>query len=69
VKQERDAVDHRLRVPVLHAMAVDLEPQVQGLRIGHLVLRHEPRADRAEGVAALPLAPLALPLELELALG
>ena len=38
------------------------------LRVGDLVGRHQPRADRAEGVAALALVPGAAALELELAL-
>ena len=53
-----DAEDHRARVAVLHALAVDVQPHVEVLRFGDLVGRHEPRADRAEGVAALALVPL-----------
>jgi hypothetical protein len=67
--EERAGVDHRARVAVLIAVAVDLEPQVQVLRVGHLVARDEERADGTERVAALALVPLAEALELVLALG
>src|SRR6188472_2816026 len=45
-----DAEDHRLRAAVLAALAVDVEPHRQRLRILDLVGRHHPRPDRAEGV-------------------
>ena len=56
--------DHRAGVARLSPNAVHVEPHVEPLRIGHLILRHEPGADRAEGVAPLTLIPLAA-LELE----
>src|SRR5262245_41393456 len=64
----RDAEDHRARVAVLVALAVDLEPDAQLLRVGHLVARHEVGPDRPERVAALALDPLTAALELEMAL-
>ena len=66
--QMRDAEHHRARVAALHALAVDVEPHVERLRIGHFVARHQIRPDRAEGVAALAVVPLAAALELEVAL-
>src|SRR6187431_853510 len=52
-----DAEDHGRGAAVLHPLAVDLEPHRQRLRIGDLVCGDHPRADRAEGVAALALVP------------
>src|SRR5437868_147584 len=66
--ERRDAEDHGLRAAVLEALAVDLEPHRQRLRIGHLVAGDHPRSDGAEGVAPLALVPLpAATLELVLA--
>src|SRR5574341_280973 len=62
------AEPHGAGVAVLEAVAIDLKPQVEVLRVGHVVGRHKPGADRAEGVAALALVPLAAALELVLAL-
>src|SRR5207302_7907884 len=56
-------------VAVLPALAIDLGPQRQLAGVGHLVGGDQPRADRAEGVGALALGPLAAALELEFALG
>ena len=53
----------------LVAVAVDLELHRKLLRVAHFVGGDEPRANRAEGVAALALVPLAAALELVLALG
>ena len=53
-----DAEDHRPRVAGLPALAVDVEPHVEVLQVLDLVGGDEPRADRAERVAALALAPL-----------
>ncbi len=50
-------------------LAVDLGPQRELAGIGHLVGGDQPRADRAEGVGALALGPLAAALDLKLALG
>ncbi len=50
------------------ALAVDVEPDVEGLRVGYLVGRDEPWPDRPEGVTALTLVPLR-GLQLESALG
>src|SRR5215470_15473599 len=55
----RDAEDHGLRAAGLHALAVDVEPHVEGLRVRDLVPRHQPRTERREGVAALAFVPLA----------
>src|SRR4051794_34162725 len=54
-----DAEDHRLGVAVLAILAVDLEPDLEVLRVFELVLGDDPRADRAEALAALALGPLA----------
>ncbi len=67
--EEGDAVDHGLGGAVLHGLAIDREPHVERLRVGNLVLRHQPGADRAEGVGGLALGPLSRMLELEGALG
>src|SRR6185369_10867929 len=64
-----DAEDHRARRSVLAALAVDVEPHREVLRVLDLVGGHHPRADRAERVAALALVPRAAALELVLALG
>src|SRR6185312_13228553 len=63
------AEDHRLGAAGLHALAVDVEPHVQRLRIAHFVPGHEPWPKRAEAVAALALVPGAAALDLEFALG
>ena len=63
------AIDHGGGGAVLIALAIDLQPHRQVLRVRHLVARGEPWADGAEGVARLALGPLALVLDLELALG
>src|SRR6202008_4362179 len=60
--------DHGLGAAVLIAVAVDLQPHREVLRIGNLVPGHQPRTGGAEGVAALALVPLAAALDLELAL-
>src|SRR5271165_2638490 len=62
------AEDHRPCAAVLHALAVDVAEHRQGLRIGHRVLRHHPRTDRAEGRAALALVPGAAAFKLVFAL-
>src|ERR1700712_5259082 len=53
------AEDHGLGVAALALLAVDVEPHVEVLRILDFVLGDEPRADRAEGLGAFALAPLA----------
>jgi hypothetical protein len=53
----------------LHALAVQFQVQVELLHVDHFVARDQPRADRAEGVAALALVPLRAALVLVLALG
>src|SRR3546814_4785050 len=52
-----DGEDHRLGVPVLHALAVDRQPHRQRLRVADLVGGDQPRADRAEGRETLALVP------------
>jgi len=61
--------DHCPGVAVLVAVAVDLEPHVEILRVLYLVSRDQPRADGPEGVASFALVPLTASLELECALG
>src|SRR5450755_880846 len=65
----RDAEDHGLGAAVLAALAVDVEPHRELLRILDLVGRHQPRTDGAEGVATLSLVPGAAALDLVFALG
>ena len=60
-----DAEDHLGGGAVLHALAVEIEPQTQVLRIAHLVGGDQPRPQRGERVAALALDPLAAALVLE----
>src|SRR4051812_34790044 len=43
-----DPEDHVLGVAVLPQVTVDPEPQAERLRIGHLVRRQDPRAERVE---------------------
>ena len=63
------AEDHRARVAALTALAVHVEPHVQVLRILDFIFGDEPRPDRAEGLAAFALVPLASrTLDLEYAL-
>src|SRR5690348_18239306 len=57
-----DAEDHRLGVAALALLAVHVEPHVELLHVLDLVLGDEPRSDRAEGLAALALGPLAAAL-------
>ncbi len=52
----------------MHTRAVDVEPDVERLRIGDFVGGHDPRADRPERVAALALIPNPTPLHLVFAL-
>src|SRR4029077_2166741 len=61
--------DHGRGVAALAFLAVDVEPHGELLRVLDLVLGDEPRAERAEGLAALALGPLAGALDLEHALG
>src|SRR6266851_86647 len=64
----RAGENHVLGIGRLPAFAVDVEPDVERLRIGYLVGRDEPWPDRPEGVTALALVPLR-GLQLERALG
>ena len=64
------AEDHRLGISALTPFAVDVEPHVQILRVLDLILGDEPWPDRAEGLAAFALVPLAAAaLDLKYALG
>ncbi len=63
------AENHVARVAGLHALTVHVEPEVDVLRVGDLVAADQPRADRAEGVAAFAQIPLAALFELIGALG
>src|SRR6266850_1653275 len=47
------------RVSGLHALAVDVEPHVEVLRVANLVAGDQPWPDRARAVEALALVPLA----------
>src|SRR5271163_2498551 len=60
---------HRARIAALEAMAIDLEPQIQSLRVRYFIFGDQPRTNRREGVAALALVPLAAALELVSTLG
>src|SRR5579862_2833399 len=51
--------DHGRGVAALALLAVDVEPHGELLRVLDLVLGDEPRAERAEGLAALAFGPLA----------
>src|SRR5882724_12928284 len=63
------AEDHRAGIAGLLALAVDVEPHSQILRILDFVRGHEPGAEWRKGVEALALRPLAAMLELPFALG
>src|SRR5580693_2105076 len=56
-------------IAVLYPPAVDLGPQPELARIGHLIGGDDPRTDRGESVGALALGPLAAALDLKFALG
>ena len=62
------AEDHVAGVPVLKRLARDGGAHAEGLRVGDLVARHQPRTERAERVEALAADPLAI-AELEVARG
>jgi hypothetical protein len=64
-----DGEDHRRGAAVLLALAIDVEPHRQRLRIADLVGGHQPGADRAEGREALALVPGRAALGLPGALG
>src|SRR5260370_14603142 len=61
--------DHRRGRPLLHALAIDVEPHVELLHIGDLIPGDEPGPERAECRTTLALHPLAGTLGLEFALG
>ena len=63
-----NAEDHGAGGAVLPALAIDLEPQFEVLRIGDFVFGDKPRADRPERVAAFALGPLAAAFFLEVPL-
>ena len=50
------AEDHGARVAGLHALTVQVEPQAQALRIGHLVARDQPGAMGPKVSQPLPLS-------------
>jgi len=62
------AVNHGGGCAILHALAVQLQPEVEVLRVFHLVGGHQPRADGAESVVGFALGPLAGTLDLEFTL-
>src|SRR5579872_3367072 len=64
-----DAEDHLSRVRVLVSLTVDLEPQIEVLRIGDLIGRYQPRPDGSKSVETLPLVPGTSALELRTAAG
>src|SRR5208337_4261909 len=63
------AENHGRGRAALHALAVDVQPHVELLRVLDLVGRDQPRPQWAEGRAALALHPLARALDLERTLG
>src|SRR5215207_4933399 len=65
----RHVKDHGLGRTALRALAIHVEPHGEVLRIWDLVLGDEPRAERAEGRAALALGPGAAALQLVFTLG
>nr|GEU28106.1 putative aminotransferase [Tanacetum cinerariifolium] len=60
----RHREDHGGRVTGLHALAVHFQVQVEVLHVADVLGRDQPRADRAERVAALALVPLRAAFEL-----
>src|SRR5260370_4471406 len=64
-----DPEDQVRGIAVLYPLAVDLGPQCELARVGHLVGGDDPRADRGEGVRALALGPLPAALDLKFPLG
>src|SRR5260370_14970673 len=64
-----DPEDQVRGIAVLYPLAVDLGPQCEVARVGHLVGGDDPRADRGEGVRALALGPLPAALDLKFPLG
>src|SRR5579862_6191692 len=64
-----DVEDHRLRIARLHALAIDVEPEVQALHIGDFLAGDEPRTERTESRGAFAFHPLAAALCLKLAFG
>jgi hypothetical protein len=58
-----------VRVAVLVAVPVDLEPHIERVRISDLIPGHKPRADGPERVVALALIPGATALDLIVTLG
>src|SRR5215475_4504342 len=66
--QMRDAEDHGAGRAFLARLSVHREPHVELLRVLDLVLGDEPWPERAEGLAALALGPLARALDLKFAL-
>src|SRR5258708_18705253 len=63
------AEDHRAGVPGLLALAIDVQPHGEILRILDLIRGHEPGPERRKGIETLALPPLAAMLELPFAFG
>jgi hypothetical protein len=55
--QLRHIEDQRARVALLVAVAVNLQPQVEGMRVGNFIPGDQPRAERAERIEAFALVP------------
>ena len=60
----RDPEDHGARIAGLAALAVDRQPEIECLRIRHLVGGHQPWAAGREGVVAFPFRPLPIHFDL-----
>ena len=61
MNQMCDTVNHCARIAVLVALTVDFQPEIQILRVPHLVRSHQPGPGRPESVTALSLDPLTFP--------
>ena len=62
-------VNHCARITVLVALPVDFQPEIQILRVPHLVRSHQPGSGRPESVTALSLDPLTGTFYLEFSFG
>src|SRR5690606_6927889 len=70
VAYDRRAVeDHFPGIAALYGFTVQLQPDIEGLWVAHIVGRRQPRANRPERIEALALVPRAAALELEMPLG
>src|SRR5882672_12835093 len=63
--QERRPENHRARRAGLKALAIDVQPHIEVAGVGEFVCCNEPRANRAETIAALAFVPLPSSLQLK----